>query len=384
MEIRVPLHYSARGVRTGKKISSSLWFLEQITVDIPATDDLSAPVAAMWNDTAPPDLTYPRTWGPAHGAGEHVRVHDEDYWRPLRRYELAPRPQDQGNRNADWERRQSDYLASIDITPVDIGELERQVSGGAFYRQPLAPDLQAARERAASDYFETVEFSTREVAMQAITEAACRLLFVDGQVYVRCHEPCVMVRKSSYSVRGNGRPLSTVYVDTVKISTQLAEEDGASEAELFPLQRFGDALAQARRGNGWNRVNRDAVNGANASRQPQLFSDYFLDPRNAAMSEAAAYMRKFILLLEGQRDLTLPLGDTVRLRMYCDLAEAVGRLPSEDAMARIEETAGRWLGRHGNGFLHLRGAHEALRRALAAASERPVDVLESGYMHTLG
>ena len=374
MRIQVPIRYQASGKKAGNRIASTLPFQERIDLELEVTDASSAPVVASWDDTAPENLEYRRSWGVSHGPDEHVRFYDGHYWRSIRRYEMAKEmePLAPGATFAQinaHSREENARMDRADVTTVGLAEFIAAAEAGTMRGVvPLQEDLTSRKFKPAEDYFAEMNWSERERVAGPIREAVRSVIAVDGDMFVRCHEPSGMVALASFSFRDRGDNMVR-YGDVLKVTTRLEEDGRSKEVQLFPLQRFKNALTAARRANATNRHMKEHLDRLNASREPRLYGEYYSDPGNVAVSEAGGHLRRFLALV---REGGIALEETAKLRLYCDLVDACNNWPSEDSITLLEEAGAEWLVRFAEAREWQSPSLRAIRAAVEAASARPM------------
>ncbi|MBY3433847.1 hypothetical protein HFN89_06760 [Rhizobium laguerreae] len=366
MILEIPIRYRASGRRKGNSINSTLPFQEKIAVEIEVLSDEEAPVAADWDDT-PPEGLSPQGHGwtilPG-GEREHVRSFDNAFWRPLRRYEVVP---------------------DVDAHPISVGEFARATEDGTHAAGFPAVELTGRKFFGAAEYFETVDFSDRAKYAASVEAAARDIMLVDGVVYQKCLEPMIVQRmmlfdRQSAALSGQmishmGEVLRIVNRPPTDPSpTATAIYRSFSSAETYPLHMFKEALSRTRRQNAANRRTKDMLNEFNAGRQPALSGDYFLDGHNAKPAECAVKLRQFLVVVAQNREVMLPLSDTRKIRLFCDLSDALADMPSDQAMDIVERAGRQYLDHYDVGRENSHSDLVFLKKAMKAAAERSIDL----------
>ncbi|MCZ7860748.1 hypothetical protein O9X98_04960 [Agrobacterium salinitolerans] len=363
MIVEVPICYYAHGRRAGKKISAAHNFLETIHLEVPVFADHDAPVVVAWNDLPEPQGMRPQGyWGPDEIAleamAEHVRVSEGKFFRPLRFREMG-RPYD-GDR-------------------VNIRQFVDAISSGLAEGFLKLPKLRQDGKRVPADvHFETVQDTAREAVVRPIREAASRLIVVDGMVYVRCEEPFICVWGASFegfSARG-----ARAYWNggVAKVATSMPSPQALSPMELYPVQRFREAMIRTRRINASNGYNKQALEQYNLGQMPRVDTEWYADPDRSLAAECRIQVRSFIHSISSRRDVILPLTDLRKLRLFTELAGALDALPDDGAMQTIENAGTEWLETYG-AYRELHDPEEAaLRAAVEIAASRPVHMADIG------
>jgi hypothetical protein len=353
----IPIKYKASGRKKGNSINSTIAFQEMIEVDVPAVGDEDAPIVAEWDDTPPVETSLKSGWSVFPGEErEHVRFFGESYWRPLRVHEVAG-----GN----------------DGLPITVGDFMTIAGGGG--QRSVFPSYEITDRRffAATQYFETVEHSERMKQVAFVRNAATDLLFVDGTVYSKCIEPMILVSMMFFEREWEpGRKLN-FQGDVLRIVNRPQEGYQFIASETYPLHRFNEALGRSRKQNASRNRVKEVLNDLNAAKRPNRLGDYFLRPENASVSDCAIKLRQFLAVIDDKRQEMLPVADTTKMRLYCDLRDALAEMPAEHAMEVVEAA--------GSDYIRLyqvdrESNHQEqifLKRAMKAASERPVELLIS-------
>ncbi|MBY3155487.1 hypothetical protein HFO56_24475 [Rhizobium laguerreae] len=365
MILEIPIRYRASGRRKGNSINSTLPFQEKIAVEIEVLSDEEAPVVADWDDTPPEGLSpHGNGWTILPGGErEHVRSFEDAFWRPLRRYEVIP---------------------DADAHPISVGEFVRATEDGTHTAGFPPVELTGRKFFGAAEYFETVDFSDRAKYAGSVEAAARDIVLVDGVVYQRCPEPMIVQRtmlfdRESAALGGRvghmGEVLRIVNRPPTDPSpTATAIYRSFSSAETYPLHMFKEALSRTRRQNAANRRTKDMLNEFNARRQPTLSGDYFLDGYNAKPAECAIKLRQFLVVVAENREVMLPLSDTRKIRLFCDLSDALADMPSDRAMDVIERAGREYLDHYDVGRENSHLELVVLKKAMKAAAERSIDL----------
>lgn len=360
MIFEVPIRYKASGRKKGNTLNSTLPFQEKIAVDVRVTTDEEAPIVAEWDDTPPTGTSNGAVWVAHPGAErEHVRSVGNAFWRPLRSSEVK----DDGCGD-----------------PISVGDFIRASEEGGHKGGFPPAEMTGRKYFGAADYFETVDFTDRNWQVKAVAAAAVDLLVVDGTLYQRCIEPMIVLRSALFQVETNGRPLGYMgevmrIVNRPRTDTSQAGRqsyEGFERADTFPLHMFREALIRSRRKNATNQRVKDMLNEMNAAKQPILSGDYFLDPANAAASDCAIKLRQFLAVIEKDRDTILPVSDTQKMRIVCDLSDALDAMPSGEAMDIVEAAGQEYLDRYEVDRAFNHPEQVFLKQAIKAAAERPI------------
>lgn len=355
--IQVPITYGATGRKSGNNINSSLSFQEMLDIEVEAVSRDECPMVASWDDL-PPSMCTGRSWQIGEGAErEHVRLYKGDYWRPVRWNEVS-------------ERR--------DAHTVDLSEFAPLVKGGMHKGVFPIVRLTPKKFISSNDYFENVSVSNRRLAVSKVEEAVGNLLFVDGSVYTRCLEPIVLAMSLSFEPAGFFQ-LGGV----LRIVNRITDLTVFREAVAFPLGEYKEALRSVRRQNSFRGNLKQQLDTFNLGKQPELSYDFPLAAEDVAASRCAVKLRQFLSALEAERKLLLPLDDTVKLRMYCDLRDALEAMPSEAAMDTVETVGQAYLARYVVGYPNMQHGDGFLREAVTLASERTVDLVVGTNIGTL-
>nr|WP_250807134.1 hypothetical protein [Neorhizobium tomejilense] len=361
MIIDVPICYYAHGRRAGKKISAAHHFLEDLRLELPVFDDSDAPVAVEWEDPPPPRHMFQRDyWGEDDiplGV-EHVRILEGKFFRPLRFKDLG-------------HQKDIDAVSSGQF----IGAAGIGLEGGFL----KLPKLQEGKKTSADIHFETVHSSGREAVVRPILEAVSKLIVVGGMVYIRCEEPFICVWNASFDTDRTRPGPATFWRGAVaRVVTSMPARQVLISMELFPVQRFREAVIRTKRMNVANAHNKQALEDFNARQAPRMNPDSYYHPDQLAASECRIWVRTFLHSVGDRRDAVLPLSDTRKLRLYYELANALEALPDEAAMQAIESAGNEWLDTYGP-YRELHDLEEeALRQAVEIAGNRPVHVAEIG------
>ncbi|MCV9964619.1 hypothetical protein OIU34_22265 [Pararhizobium sp. BT-229] len=356
MIIEVPIRYNASGRKKGNSINSTLPFQEMIEVDIPVVGDEEAPVVAEWDDT-PPVGTSPRSSGWTVRPGEereHVRLFDDAYWRPLRNHEIS---------------------GTEDGHPISAGEFTRIVGEGRHRSVFPVFELTGRKFFPPERYFETVDFSARRKHAPLVQRAAADLLIVDGVVYGRCIEPMILVSMATFDLEWRPGTVMGYTGYVMRIVNRPQDDYWFTRAESYPMHSFREALGKARRLNATHTRVKDDVNEFNLKKQPVLSGDYFLRPENAPISDCGIKLRQFLAVIERDRETMLPLSDTAKLKLYCGLREALDDMPSDRAMDTVETLGHEYIARYEEDREHNHPEQIFLKKAMKAASERPVELM---------
>ncbi len=354
MIIEVPIRYNASGRKKGNSINSTLPFQEMIAVDVPVVSDEEAPVVAEWDDTPPSAVSARGGWAIRPGEErEHVRFCGNAYWRPLRNHELA------GNE---------------DGNPISSRDFTKIVSEGSHRSVFPVFELTGRKFFSPEQYFETVDFSARRKHARLVEQAAGDLLIVDGMVYGRCFEPMVLVFMTTFDRERMGT-LTGYSGHVVRIVNRPPDDYRFTSADTYPLHMFREALGRARRLNATSTRTKEEANEFSEKKQPVLSGDYFLDPENAPISDCAIKLRQFLAVIERHRDAMLPLSDTVKMKLYCGLRDALEEMPSDQAMDAVEVLGQEYIDRYEVDREHNHPEQIFLKKAMKAASERPVALM---------
>jgi hypothetical protein len=361
--IEVPIRYHASGRKKGNSINSTLPFQELVEVDIPVVGAEDAPVVAEWDDTPPVGASVPNSdWEIRLGAEiEHVRFYDDAYWRPLRGYEIT---------------------GSNDGHPISVVDFARTVEEGKHLSVFPRFELTGRKFFAPEQYFETVDFSKRRLHVPLVEKAAADLLVVDGFVYARCIEPMILVKMTVLDREGRPGSLISYPSEIIRIVNRV-EGNWFTRAESFPMHRFRDALSKSRRLNvTTSALIKDEVNDFNVRKQPTISGDYFLTLDNAPISDCAIKLRQFLAVVEQNREVMLPLSDTTKVRLYCGLRDALDDMPSDRAMDAVETLGQEYIDRYELDRENNHPEQIFLKKAMKAASDRPVEVLMRSELST--
>ena len=361
--IEVPIRYNASGRKKGNSINSTLPFQEIIEVDIPVVGDEEAPVVAEWDDT-PPVGTSPRSSGWTIRPGEereHVRFFDDAYWRPLRDHEIT---------------------GSEGGHPISAGDFARTVGEGKHRSVFPVFELTGRKFFPPEQYFETVDFSKRRQHAPLVEKAASDLLIVDGVVYGRCIEPMILVLMTTFQRERQPGTMMGYSGHVVRIVNRPQDDYWFTRAEAYPMHRFREALSKARRLNVTTLRVKEEVNEFNAKKQPVLSGEYFLRSENAPISDCAIKLRQFLSVIERNREAMLPLSDTTKLRLYCGLRDALEEMPSDRAMDVVETLGQEYIDLYEVDREHNHTEQIFLKKAMRAASERPVELMIASGLPT--
>ena len=351
MIIEIPIRYNASGRKKGNSINSTLPFQELIEVDIPVVADEEAPVVAEWDDTPPAGASPRSGWTIRPGEErEHVRYFDDAYWRPLKNYEI---------------------VGGEDGNPISAGVFTRIVGEGKHHSVFPVFELTGRKFFPPEQYFQTVEFNGSMKHAHLVQEAAGDLLIVDDCVYGRCIEPMILVFMTTFDRERLGAVMG-YSGHVVRIVNRPQDDYRFTSADTYPLHMFREALGKARRLNATSNRTKDEANEFNLRKQPVLTGDYFLDPENAPISDCAIKLRQFLAVIEKDRDAMLPLSDTVKMRLYCGLRDALDEMPSDRAMDAVETLGQKYINRYEVDREHNHPEQVFLKKAMKAASERPV------------
>jgi hypothetical protein len=280
----------------------------------------------------------------------------------------------------------ADYADTQHVTAESFIELAG--NGDVHNVLPERRHRANARVGIPEQYFETVDSSCRTEAVMPVLRSATQMAVIDGKMYTKCAEPCVAVMSLFYEgrVRRDGvlQHPARRYNErgyTVRLITSIGQIPNPEKAALFPLQDFKSAIQAARRGNANQIQVKDFLNEANSKRYPGFLDNVVFSEDDAIPSEAAASLRKFIFLTETAWDDHFE--DTTKVRMFCDLKDAVAHMPSEDALETLERVGERWLETYGTDGRNV-AAVATLRRAVDAASRRPVQLAPPPATRRLG
>lgn len=355
MIIEIPIRYNASGRKKGNSINSTLPFQEMVAVDIPAVSAEEAPVVAAWDDTPPAELLPKSGWSIRPGEErEHVRFFDNAYWRPLRAYEIT---------------------GSEDGRPISVGEFTRIAGEGRHASVFPVFELTDRKFFPPEQYFETVDFSAKRKHALMVEKSAADLLFVGGVVYGRCLEPMVLVSMVTLQRQWVNGTVMGFSGDAIRIVNRPQDDYWFTRADAYPLHRFREALGKARRLNATRARVKDELNELNMKKQPVLSGDYFLQSGNAPLSDCAIKLRQFLAVIEREREMMLPLADTFKMRLYCGLREALEDMPSDRAMDAVESLGQEYIDRYEVDREHNHPEQVFLKKAMKAASERPVELM---------
>jgi hypothetical protein len=364
MIFEIPIRYKASGRKKGNSLNSTLPFQEKVPVDIEVRSGEEAPVVAEWDDTPPEGLSERSGWTILPGAErEYVRNFADGYWRPLRRSEVVP---------------------GADGCPISVREFSDSIEAGTHASGFPTVELTGRKFFGASSYFETVDFTDRAKHVRLVEEAAKDILLVDGVVYQLCIEPMVVQRLTTFDfhnvnlgqmVAYSGEVLRIVNrppTDTSEAAARMYRH--FKTADTYPLHRFKEALGRTRRQNATHMRTRDLLSEFNARKQPMLSGDYFLDPENARVADCAIKLRQFLVVVAQDRETYLPVSDTRKMRLYCDLAEALAEMPSDRAMDVIERAGREYLDHYEVDRAVNHPEQGYLKKAMQAAAERSIDL----------
>jgi uncharacterized protein (DUF924 family) len=365
MIFEIPIRYKASGRKKGNRLNSTLPFQEKVSVELDVRSGDEAPIVAEWDDTPPEGISEHSGWTVLPGAErEHVRHFDGAYWRPLRRSEVVP--------------------GVADGKPATVGEFSDRIEAGTYGAGFPTVELTGRKFFGASSYFETVDFTDRAMHVRLAEEAARSILLVDGVVYQRCIEPMIVQRMAlidSYN-EGLGRTVASMG-EVIRIVNRTPEDKSEatarmyfsfSTADTYPLHRFKEALSSTRRKNATHQRTRDALNAFNARKQPQLSGEYFLDTENARVADCAIKLRQFLVVVTQARETILPINDTRKMRLYCDLMDALTQMPSDAAMDVIERAGREYLDHYEVGRETSHPEQAYLKKAMQAAADRAIDL----------
>jgi hypothetical protein len=137
---------------------------------------------------------------------------------------------------------------------------------------------------------------------------------------------------------------------------------------------FKEALSRTRRQNAANRQTKDMLNDFNVRKQPVLSGDYFLDPENAGLADCAIKLRQFLVVVAQDREALLPISDTRKMRLYCDLSEALAQMPSDGAMDVIERAGREYLDHYEVDREVNHKEQVYLKKAMQAAAGRSINL----------
>jgi hypothetical protein len=364
MIFEIPIRYKASGRKKGNSINSTLPFQEKVAVDIEVRSGEEAPIVAEWDDTPPEGLSEKSGWTVLPGAErEHVRSFADAYWRPLRRSEVMP---------------------GADGCPISVGEFCDSIEAGKHASGFPTVELTGCKFFGASSYFETVDFTDRVKHVRLVEEAARDILLVDGFVYQRCIEPMIVQRMVTCDrqnerlgrvVAHMGEALRIVNrPPTDRSETAARMYWHFSGADTYPLHMFKEALSRTRRQNAANRQTKDMLNDFNVRKQPVLSGDYFLDPENAGLADCAIKLRQFLVVVAQDREALLPISGTRKMRLYCDLSEALAQMPSDGAMDVIERAGREYLDHYEVDREVHHKEQVYLKKAMQAAAGRSINL----------
>ncbi|MCS4088947.1 hypothetical protein [Rhizobium sp. BK176] len=364
MIFEIPIRYKATGRKEGNRLNSTLPFQEKVAVDLEVRSAEEAPVVAEWDDTPPKGLSQKSGWTILPGAErEHVRYFAGAYWRPLRR---------------------SEVLEGADGQPIAIGEFSDSVEAGTHSSGFPKVELTGRKFFGPSSYFQTVDFTDRAKHVQLVEEAAKDILLVDGIVYQRCIEPMIVQRMATFDFHNEALDRVVGYSGEVLRIVNRPPTDTSETAarmywhmqiaDTYPLHMFKEALGRSRRQNATNRRTKDMLNEFNLRKQPTLSGDYFLEPENARVADCAVKLRQFLVVVAQDRETFLPVSDTRKMRLYCDLSEALAEMPSERAMDVIERAGREYLDHYEVDREVNHPEQVYLKKAMRAAEERSIDL----------
>jgi hypothetical protein len=374
MQIQVPIRYAASGRKDGGKINSSLMFQELVSLEIAELSNAEAPVVAKWDDSITPNLDNAEAFEPFHGRFAYIRKTDDAYWCPLRQFDLKNRPakpirMDFGAAKL-YYKALHDFIVHADPNLVTYEEFAARAKDGRVGSVlPIQRDLTSAAFRKPEEYFSEVRSTYRQDQIRPHANATRSLAVINGYVYRKCDEPFVALTKIGISSK-----FEKDDVMALRIVTRFSDHDRPGYSRFYPLQLFHDALIVARRLNAGlgNRNIKHEIYQLNESRRPELFGDYYADPDSDHISNATLKLREFLTVQE--RDWAYPLDDTIKLRLYCDLKEALLKMPSDEALDTLEVAGGEWLKLYAGA---MGSASTRLKQAVEAASMRSVGITAS-------
>lgn len=356
----VPVAYHAYGKVNGARISSSVGFVEVVPFDIPELTDDAAPIAASWDDASPEYASVPSF---PYVGKDHVRVHEGQFLRPTRAFEIVTGMRDP-------------------LSMVDAADLGRILAKSLMLGLEKHQNANTKRGRVPSEHFGNVDRSSRDFAVREVGKVLSSYRVVDGIVYEKCSQPVVVILSQSFSAaegddvfRRNGRA-NTHYRQwsshVLRVTTMDRAAGVVYQDAFLTIANFKEALKRVRRMNVSVMMEKDAINAFNEARRPELSEFYMADEFQARAEECAMYLRFFVARVEERRKDLLPTGDSYRLRLFCDLADAIGLLPEAEGFDLLE-TAGRaYLERYEEYAEHLHPEQVALKRAVSLAENRPV------------
>lgn len=391
MMIDVAVAYKGYGKVEGARVSSSVGFAEMFSYDIPLLDEQEAPVIAAWHDDAPANLAHPLLLGLNgarrdemklnfaiyHGA-EIVRSHGGGYWRPLRMYELI-----EGN--------------DEDCTVVDLAVFSRALGRSKAKALAKWQNENTRKTRTPEEHFGQVEKTNREIARREAGNYLSRFILVNGTVYTRCGPPIVIFEERRFGRPArdgerNGTVDTTAgrqrvwHAKIIRLITTDRDERFTLRDLVFPVQAFEDVFKRVKRLNAQMLPEEKAMaTGFNAARAPTFLDGGLAETLDA--DECSLNLLRFISIVEGSSPNLLPAGDHRRLKLFCDLTEALALLPGDEGFDLLEAAAREYLDRYSYYEEYHHREQIALKRALEIAESRDVTIdaaFPTPTGHTLG
>lgn len=281
MKLAVLFSYRITGVRHGltRGAKSNVW--EVMPIDVADFSDLDAPVATSWTEMFPGpvanvlnehiddrvDLPLTEPWGETR----HTRYRDGSHYVPAERLPGVP-----------WD----EYLAIMESVSsprrgdTRLAGLESGI-GSNEWSPGVLRDI-ARHGNDAHSMFVSVHVSERDRRKQELRWRAESYISVDGRLYRRCDEPCIVVNKSKVTIpMPTEEPPEGIHLMISALLRVVTEDKAVRMASALGHRRYSmaeadSALSRARDFNG-GKPSQSMVNGANASVGPTVYDPLCLD-----------------------------------------------------------------------------------------------------------